>query len=121
MYSRKTLLSKAVQVSPLKSFVHMRLGAAAALFVALAGAAGAQQRPTPEQAQRALQSPSVAAAVRARIGASGLTSDQIRARLRSAGYPESLLDAYMPGTADTLGAAPADDVMGAPRPARGPR
>jgi hypothetical protein len=32
---------------------------------------------------------------------SGLTDDQIRARLRAAGYPDSLLDQYLPGSADT--------------------
>ena len=35
--------------------------------------------------------------LRARILSSGLTPDQIRARLRAEGYPETLLDAYLPG------------------------
>lgn len=43
------------------------------------------QRPTQDQAQRALQSLNVGASVRARISSSGLTCDQIRARLRAAG------------------------------------
>ncbi|HEU4996621.1 MAG TPA: SLBB domain-containing protein [Gemmatimonadaceae bacterium] len=100
-------------MSKLKSVIPMGLAAIAAHLLALPS--GAQQLPTPEQAQRALQSPSVAAAVRARIGSSGLTSDQIRARLRAAGYPDTLLDSYMPGAADANPGAPSDDVMRAVR------
>jgi protein involved in polysaccharide export with SLBB domain len=38
-----------------------------------------------------------------RLGASGLSPDQVRARLRAEGYPESLLDAYLPGGAGRAG------------------
>ena len=56
------------------------------------------QRPTPEQAQALLQSrPDLVQQLQQRLGASGLTPDQVRARLRAEGYPESLLDAYLPG------------------------
>src|SRR5262245_22889420 len=111
MYSSLRNLPRAVPMLKL-SVIPMGLAAIAVHLLALPAGA---QLPTPEQAQRALQSPSVAAAVRARIGSSGLTSDQIRARLRAAGYPESLLDSYMPGAADTNAAAPSDDVMRAVR------
>jgi protein involved in polysaccharide export with SLBB domain len=43
--------------------------------------------------------------VRQQIQQSGLSPSEIRSRLRAAGYPETLLDSYMPGVAS--GAAPA--------------
>jgi polysaccharide export outer membrane protein len=60
-----------------------------------------QQLPTPEQAQEALQNqPQLVQQLRQRLLQSGLTPDQVRSRLRAAGYPETLLDEYLPG-ADT--------------------
>ena len=57
------------------------------------------QRPTPEQAQQMLQNnPALLQQLRQRIMTSGLTPDQVRARLRAEGYPENLLDAYLPGS-----------------------
>jgi protein involved in polysaccharide export with SLBB domain len=53
------------------------------------------QQPSPAQVQQALQQPALGEAVRQRISASGLTADQIRARLRASGYPATLLDAYI--------------------------
>jgi len=58
---------------------------------------GAAQNPTPAQAQQMLQNPALLQQLRQRIMASGLTPDQVRARLRAEGYPENLLDAYLPG------------------------
>ena len=56
-------------------------------------------RPTPEQAAQLLQSrPDLVEQLRQRMMSSGMTPEQIRARLRAEGYPENLLDAYMPGT-----------------------
>ncbi|HEY7027457.1 MAG TPA: SLBB domain-containing protein [Gemmatimonadales bacterium] len=61
------------------------------------------QLPSPAQAQQILQQqPELARRLRQKIGASGLTDDQIRARLRAAGYPDSLLDQYLPSSTDTL-------------------
>src|SRR5689334_8651655 len=57
----------------------------------------AAQNPTTAQAQQMLQNPVLLQQLRQRIMASGLTPDQVRARLRAEGYPESLLDAYLPG------------------------
>jgi polysaccharide export outer membrane protein len=54
--------------------------------------------PTPAQAQAALDNPEIVAQLRSRLLSSGLTADQIRARLRTAGYPETMLDAYLPGS-----------------------
>lgn len=60
---------------------------------------------TPEQAARLLQQqPQLGSLVRQRLQQSGLTASQIRARLRGAGYPSDLLDAYL--QTDTTGAAP---------------
>jgi polysaccharide biosynthesis/export protein len=58
------------------------------------------QLPTPEQAREALQNPELVEQLRRRLLSSGLTPDQVRARLRAAGYAENLLDEYLPG-ADT--------------------
>lgn len=56
---------------------------------------------TPDQGLQLLRSrPDLAQQVRDRIAQSGLTPDQIRARLRAQGYPEDLLDDYLTG-ADT--------------------
>jgi protein involved in polysaccharide export with SLBB domain len=83
----------------------------AALCAAAPRAAPAQNPATltqPSQAQQALeqalqQNPGLAAQIRNRILGSGMTPEQIRARLQAAGYPPTLLDAYlrpeMPGAA----------------------
>jgi polysaccharide biosynthesis/export protein len=61
-------------------------------------APGSAQNPTPAQAQQMLQNnPALLQQLRQRIMTSGLTPDQVRARLRAEGYPETLLDAYLPG------------------------
>src|SRR3981081_2982303 len=56
----------------------------------------------PAQAQQMLQNnPAMLQQLRQRIMTSGLTPDQVRARLRAEGYPENLLDAYLPGSTAT--------------------
>lgn len=88
-----------------------------ALILVLPAVGAAQQRPTSEEAARMLRSnPALLEQLRQRILSSGLTPDQVRARLRAEGYPEDLLDAYL-GTGDTTtaGAAPSDDVFAAVR------
>jgi polysaccharide export outer membrane protein len=70
------------------------------MAVAAVGTAEAQ-RPTTDQAREILRNrPDLVRQLRERIGASGLTPEQIRARLRAAGYPETMLDDYLSG-ADT--------------------
>jgi polysaccharide biosynthesis/export protein len=72
-------------------------------------------RPTPEQAQILLQTrPDLVQQLRQRFATSGLTREQIHARLRAEGYPEDLLDAYLPGTTATP-MAPTEDVFAAVR------
>src|SRR5690348_15695891 len=100
--------------SVMKSLIGRRL-TVAALVVFLPTIARAQ-RPTAAQAQQLLQNnPELVAQLRQRIVTSGMTPDQIRARLRAEGYPENLLDAYLPGNtvSDSLGAAPGTDVFAA--------
>ena len=83
----------------LRTRAFIRSLAVALSLALLAGTADAQQTlPTPEQARRALGSrPELVAQLRREIASSGLTADQIRARLRAAGYPEDLLDTYIGG------------------------
>ncbi len=72
--------------------------------------------PTPAQAQDLLQNrPELVAQLRQRIQASGLSADQLRARLRAAGYPESLLEQVMGGAAVGGAAAPSDSLISAVR------
>ena len=90
-----------------------RLAVAVALC-ALSSVAMAQ-RPTPAQAQLLLQTrPDLVAQLRQKIVTSGMSADQIRARLRAEGYPETLLDPYLPGaTASGAPVASASDVFAA--------
>src|SRR4051812_11574461 len=82
----------------LMMFAPRRLAVIALVAVTYATAAHAQlpQPPTADQARRLLETrPELVAQLRREIANSGLTPDQIRARLRTAGYPEDLLDAYL--------------------------
>src|SRR6266704_7060628 len=83
------------------------------LFVAVVAISSTQAAAqNPAQAQQMLQNNTgLLQQLRQRILTSGLTPDQVRARLRAEGYPENLLDAYLPGSTAT-----AADV-GAPSPA----
>ena len=70
----------------------------AAVLCCLPVPALAQQRPSAAEAQVLLQTrPDLVAQLRQRIATSGMTPDQVRARLRAEGYPENLLDAYLTG------------------------
>jgi len=72
-------------------------------------------RPTPEQAQILLQTrPDLVSQLRQRFATSGLTREQVHARLRAEGYPEDLLDPYLPGMSGTP-TAPGEDVFSAVR------
>ena len=65
-----------------------------ATVYAVPTAAHGQQRPSIEAIQA---NPQMLDQLRQRILTSGLTPDQVRARLRAEGYSETLLDAYLPG------------------------
>ncbi|MSR05451.1 MAG: hypothetical protein EXR93_00055 [Gemmatimonadetes bacterium] len=74
-------------------------------LVLLASPVAAQQLPTASQAQSLLQMPGVADSLHQRLQQSGMSQDQIRARLRASGYPESLLDQYLGASRPGQGAA----------------
>lgn len=92
---------------------------AAILFIA----PSLSQGQSGSQAEQMLQAnPGLLRELRSRILSSGLTPDQVRARLRAEGYPENLLDAYLSGGSEsgventgTTGSpvAPSEDVFGA--------
>ena len=70
------------------------------LVLAVAPVQAGGQQPTASQVQQALQQqPGLADMVRSRISQSGLTPEQIRARLQASGYPGTLLDPYLSATA----------------------
>src|SRR5437762_455074 len=104
--------------------VFRRSAAIVLLACGIAPIARAQQLPTSDQARRLLETrPDLVAQLRREIANSGLTPDQIRARLRANGYPDDLLDAYIaPSRAGAVGRAgrdtldvpiPTDDVLDA--------
>jgi protein involved in polysaccharide export with SLBB domain len=78
------------------------------------------QVPTPAQAQQMLQNdPALVARLQQMMLSSGLTPDQIRTRLKAQGYPDSLLDQYLPGgTRPDATFVPTDDVFAAIRAIR---
>jgi polysaccharide biosynthesis/export protein len=72
--------------------------------------------PSPAQAQQALRNdPSLIGRLQQMMQSSGLTPDQIRDRLRAQGYPDSLLDQYLPGGRPDSTTVPGDDVFAAVR------
>ena len=82
----------------------------------LVGAQVPTTRPTPEQAQILLQTrPDLVEQLRQRFATSGLTREQIHARLRAEGYPEDLLDPYLSGMTGSPAGAPTEDVFSAVR------
>jgi len=88
-----------------------------ALVVGLAASTVGAQEPTarPSQAitgQGALDQRGLADLLRQRIQQSGLSAEQIRARLRAAGYPESAIDSYLsPSVAGQVGPAPSLETL----------
>jgi polysaccharide biosynthesis/export protein len=61
-------------------------------------ALSAQKLPTTAKAEQLLATrPDLVAQLQAKILSSGLTVDQIHARLKALGYPENMLDEYLPG------------------------
>src|SRR5215510_12247184 len=77
----------------------------------------AQPRPTPSQAQQMMQNPALAQQLQQLLRGSGLTPDQIRSRLKDQGYPDSMLDSYLPGTLTPVDTTeiPSEDIFAAVR------
>ncbi len=84
-----------------------------AVVVFGAPALSAAQNPSTAQAQQMLQNPALLQQLKQRIMTSGMTPDQVRARLRAAGYPENLLDAYLAGGGAADSTASTEDVFAA--------
>jgi len=102
--------------------IRLALGLLALLLLARAPSLLAQVptvggvKPTPAQAAELLRTrPDLVRQLRDRIGASGLTQEQIRARLRAAGYPDSLLDPYLGGFDPNKQVTTGSDVLEAVR------
>ncbi len=96
-------MSSSVSRRPLTARVWLALAAVLLVFGSRLSAQvpSGQQLPTPDQAEELLRSqPQLVEQLRQRLSDSGLTPDQVRSRLRAAGYPETMLDAYLQG-ADT--------------------
>lgn len=73
-------------------------------------------RPSPEQARILLQTrPDLVTQLRQRFITSGMTKEQIHARLRAEGYPEDLLDPYLAGGMADSTFTPSDSIFGAVR------
>src|SRR5438046_915990 len=82
-------------------FLLIRTLIAGALFCAVVPSLSAQQTSQRDSARSASGSqanPAVVQQLRQRLLSSGMTPDQIHARLLAEGYPESLLDGYIPGS-----------------------
>jgi polysaccharide export outer membrane protein len=80
------------------------------LALGASGPLAAQTLPPPSQAQAALQSaissnPALAGTIRSKLAGSGMTPEQVRAKLQAQGYPANLLDSYL--GEQQAGAAPA--------------
>src|SRR3989441_490909 len=74
------------------------------VLVAVPVSAGGQVPPSqaPQALQQAAQqNPGLPDIIRQRIVQSGLTAEQVRARLAASGYPSNLLDAYLSGSASS--------------------
>src|SRR5215813_4066760 len=80
----------------------------------------AQTQPTPAQAQQMMQNPALAQQLQQLLRGSGLTPDQIRSRLKDQGYPDTLLDNYLPGALTPVDTTeiPSEDIFAAVRKLR---
>ncbi|HEX4683674.1 MAG TPA: SLBB domain-containing protein, partial [Gemmatimonadaceae bacterium] len=82
----------------------------------IATTAFAQAIPSPAQAQQMLRNdPSLIGRLQQMLQSSGLSAEQVRARLSAQGYPDSLLDQYLPGGQADSTALPSEDVFSALR------
>jgi hypothetical protein len=92
-----------------------KLGTLLTAALIIAASPVVAQNPSASQAQQMLQNnPALLQQLRQKIMTSGLTPDQVRARLKAEGYPENLLDAYLPGsTGSPDNASSPEDVFSA--------
>lgn len=90
---------------------------ASSLWAQVPGQGNPSQRlPTPDEARDMLQDqPGLVEQLRQKLSQSGLSEDQVRSRLRAAGYPENLLDQYLPGADTTAEVRPGPRTLDAVR------
>jgi protein involved in polysaccharide export with SLBB domain len=94
----------------LAKFSRLLLGSI--LLLSVGKAVEAQTLPSPEEAQRMLRAdPSLLGRLQQMMAQSGLTPDQVRARLRAQGYPDSMLDQYLPGSGADTSMVPSEDAF----------
>ena len=75
-----------------------------------------ERLPNADQARDLLRNqPGLVEQLRQKLTQSGLTPDQVRSRLRAAGYPEELLDQYLPGADTTAAVRPGARTLDAVR------
>jgi polysaccharide biosynthesis/export protein len=87
-----------------------RAGRALLILVLGPTALFAQTLPTTARAEQLLATrPALVAQLQAKILASGLTPEQVHARLKALGYPETMLDEYLPGGAGKV--SPSDSTL----------
>ena len=92
-----------------------RLGVASLLLL-FGSLAEAQAVPTPAQAQQMLRTdPTLITRLQQMMLQSGLTPEQVRDRLKAQGYPDDLLDQYLPGARPDTTLVPGDNVFAAVR------
>jgi protein involved in polysaccharide export with SLBB domain len=85
-------------------------------IIATSTTVASAQQPSPSAVQAQLSKDStLVTRLRAEIAQRGLTPEQVRARLRAAGYPESLLNEYLSDTLAVVGAATRDSLLNAVR------
>src|SRR4051812_7940247 len=90
--------------TPRKTVLGVRFLLALTLSLAFNRGILTAQQPTASTVDaRARENPQLVAKLRATIASGRLTVEQIRARLRASGYPDSLLDKYLSDTATTTG------------------
>jgi protein involved in polysaccharide export with SLBB domain len=92
------------------------LALASGLPAQIPGQAPGQGIPSPDEARNMLKNqPGLVEQLRQKLAQSGLSQDQVRARLRAAGYPEELLDQYLPGADTTAQVRPGPRTLDAVR------
>ena len=94
----------------------MKLGTLATVVALVTLTAGGvrpltAQLPSREEVERLLSDPAASQAIQQRVAQSGLSPDQIRARLQAAGYPSTLLDSYIGERPGAALATPSDSTL----------
>ena len=90
-----------------------RFTIACAIVVLLFPTPSDAQNPTPDEVRQSLENPANSGAIRKRIRDSGMSPEQIRARLQNSGYPTDLLDRFFSPEAGADTTSPGQQQLGA--------